>query len=229
MVSIGLLKPEQRRGMVIGTWDARPGYGDLIPGSNDWSTNQQAIETMIASSDHIADYWGADRTAPPPLHADDCLADFMGTSRDPFADGYSPFGTQDDGLVGYADYRGYVGPVAVNTTYDANDLWTDDTYWGAFCSEIDAGRPVELYVDSDADGGADHYITAYGYDPAAKQYIGYDPSSSGEKRYDFARNAPGQAFGLRGATFLDMVPEPATVVLVGSGVVLGLAGRRNRR
>jgi hypothetical protein len=217
-------------GMIVGYWDSS-GFGNLIPGSNDWSTNQAAIETMIASPDHIVDYWGADRVPPPPLHADDCVADFMHASRGPYADGYSPFSMQDNGLAGYAEYCGYLGSTALNTTYDENDSWADDTYWNAFLAEINAGRPVELYTDSDADGNPDHFVTAYGYDAQAKQYICHNPSSPGEKRYDFARAAPGQAFGLRGSTSFIPVPEPATLALLALGglPLLARAGGRRRK
>ena len=41
--------------MVFGYWDAH-GYPDLIPGSNDWETNQDNIKNSIASEGHINDY-----------------------------------------------------------------------------------------------------------------------------------------------------------------------------
>ena len=42
-------------GMIVGYWDAH-GYDNLIPGSNDWAANTQAIKDMIASPGHIRDY-----------------------------------------------------------------------------------------------------------------------------------------------------------------------------
>jgi len=214
-------------GMIIGYWDAN-GYGNLVPGSNDWATNQTAIETMIASAEHIADYWGTD--ADPPLHTDNSVADFMHTSRDPFADGDSPFSRQDDGLVGYSVYSGYVWATAANTTYIENDLWDDGTYWNDLCAEIDANRPVELYVDKNADGTPDHFVAVYGYDDATGQCIGYDPSdATGEKRFDFTPVAPGQAYGVRGSTFFAPTPEPATLALLGVGAAVAGLSRYFRR
>jgi len=81
--------------MLLGYWDAH-GYPSLIPGSNDWNTNQTIIKNAIASPGHISDYalydgvndygWEDPYTDmseinPGGTHVDDCLADFMGTSR----------------------------------------------------------------------------------------------------------------------------------------------------
>ncbi len=81
--------------MLFGFWDAH-GYSNLIPGSNDWSTNETNIKNSIASPGHITDYalyndvddygWSDPYTDiseinPSSAHADNCLADFMGTSR----------------------------------------------------------------------------------------------------------------------------------------------------
>ena len=207
-------------GMIVGYWDAN-GFGDFIVGSNDWATNQAAIEAMIASAEHVADYWGTDE--PAPHHADNCLADFMDTSVDPLTNGWTAFGRIDDGLEAYAAYVGYAASTAGNTTYVG---WSDDAYWNAYMAEIDAGRPVELHVDSDGDGNeADHCVAGYGYDTATGDYLFLDPNDTGEQRRAFTAMAPGQAFGLRGATTFIPMPEPATLALVGGGLAMVLAGR----
>lgn len=150
-------------GMVIGYWDAH-GYPDLIEGSNDWTTNRTGVQAMIASAGHIEDYWPTpDREPPPPLHADDCLADFMRCSQDPRGQGQSFENQQYTGLVGYAQYCGY-GDAVGGWQYFGG-------LWDRLVTEIDADRPMELYVDKNGDAAGDHFVTAIGYrcegDPAA--------------------------------------------------------------
>jgi hypothetical protein len=210
-------------GMVLGYWDGR-GFGSLVVGSNDWSANQTNIQNMIATPQHIEDYVGTDDPSP---HADNCLADFMDTSVDPNADGFTSYGRVDNGLEDYAAWRGYGAADATNTTYDVNALWDDGTYWDLFRAEIDAERPVLFNADSDADGTADHCVAGIGYDDATGEYIYLDPNASGPQRAAFARAAGGQSFGLR-ATTVFAAPEPATLALVGGGVALALAGRYMR-
>jgi hypothetical protein len=206
-------------GMVVGYWDAN-GFGNLIVGSNDWTTNMTGIRNMIASPEHIADYEGPD--APAPRHANNCLADFMGTSFDPLPDGETSSGRVDNGLADYAAYVGYAASTAASTTYVD---WSNDTYWNAYKAEIDARRPVVLHADSNGDGTSDHYVAGYGYDADAKTYVFLDSNSPGQKQADFTAVAVGQDWGLRGATTFIPLPEPATLALVGGGLGLALAGR----
>jgi len=210
-------------GMVVGYWDAH-GFGDFIVGSNDWATNGAAIAAMIASPEHVADYWDTDE--PGPYHPDNCLADFMGTSVDPLPNGETAFSRIDDGLEDFAAYVGYTPSTADNTQYVD---WSDDAYWNAYIAEIDAGRPVVFFVDLDGDGtDAEHCVTGYGYDTATEEYLFLDPNDTGEQRRAFTAMAAGQPFGLRGVTTFIPMPEPATLALVGGGLGLALAGRMLR-
>ena len=162
-------------GMVIGYWDAH-GYPNMITagdGTNSWSTNQAAVKAMIASSGHIADYWGVDD--PPPHHSDDCVADFMLTSRDPRPDGATFENQIHTGLIGYANYTGYTNAVG-NWRYFG--LGYSGGLWGQFRSEIDSGRPMVLYVDSTGDGTSDHFVPAFGY-----RYDGNDPTNPTNPQY----------------------------------------------
>lgn len=222
-------------GMIIGYWDGH-GFPNLITdgdGTASWTTNQDAVKAMIASADHMRDYvghgTGMDRaaTSDDPFHADDSLADFMDASAGPvLADGESYANRQPDGLAGYAAYRGYPGATAAYVALDEASLWSAGTYWTALMDEIDAGRPVELHVDTDGNNVGDHYVTVFGYDDAGL-YGCWDTHDHLEHWYDFA--APGQAYGVAGmVTFA--APEPATLTLMGSGLVLALVvGRRRPR
>jgi hypothetical protein len=194
-------------GMIIGYWDAR-GYANLVDGSNDWDTNQQGVKDMIASPGHIADYTGTpDRSeTSQELHPDDCVADFMYASRSLYglADGQSNFKWQDDGMKAYAAHRGY-GQASSDYVYYSS-------LWDVLVAEIDAGRPVELYVDSGDDGGADHFVTAFGYDSgdagSPRRYVCYNTYDHAAHWYEFAPVGPGQPWGVRAGTWFDPGPLP---------------------
>ena len=220
-------------GMVTGYWDAH-GYPDLIPGaSNTWygnpsdwpggDSNRDPVHAMIASAGYFADYWPTpDRTPPPPLHADDCLADFMWTSRYPMGQGWSYDSMQGVGLTDYAKYRGY--------PYATSGYSYFDGLWAVLVGEIDANRPMEFYVDRSADGIPDHFVTVVGYDdtPGALQYRAYNTYDLDMHWYSFDVVASGRAYGVESGTTFNPLPEPATMALLALGGAL-LAFRRNRR
>jgi hypothetical protein len=206
-------------GMIIGYWDAH-GAPNLIPGSNDWTTNQSAIQNMIASPGHIRDYVPTpDRVATPqdPYHADDCVADFCGASRAPWGYGWSGFEAQATGLWGYAEHCGY-NQYTVSQDYygvDGSALWNEVT------AAIDAGHPLELLVDSNGDAATDHFVTVVGYDVVSgqKRYGCRDTwvSSGTNIRWeDFGPLTFGKEWGVYGATFFSLpVPEPSTIAGLG--------------
>lgn len=213
-------------GMLIGFWDGQ-GFERLIPGSNDWDTNRQAIREVIASPGHVADYVPTP-DAPPPHHADDCLADFCRASRDPQEYGWSNFGKQDDALRLYAEFRGYDRYEVSQARYYSGGVWD------GFMAEIDAGRPVEFLVDTNGDGKTDHFVTAVGYEalPGERRYGCYDtrPSTGHDVRWcDFQLLGQGNRWGVYGATFFQLIPEPPTLALAAMGAVVLLACLRTRR
>lgn len=192
-------------GMIIGYWDSL-GYANLIAGSADWYSNRQAVKDMIASPGHVRDYVPTlDRVATPtdPYHADDSVADFNQTSRDPKAYGWSSFGMQDNGLMDFSAFRGYAAS-ARNKTY------FDDTFWTWYVAEIGAGRPVEFLTDSNADGLTDHFVTAIGFDntPGAWRYGYFDTYDHTIHWSDFAPPLSGRSFGVYGGTSYDPGPLP---------------------
>jgi hypothetical protein len=203
-------------GMVMGYWDGQ-GYEDLVTGSNSWATNEANVKAMIASQEHYDDYWDAD--APPPHHADNCVADFMGTSRDPKGNGQTAENNLYFGMVEYAKYRGYE---------HANGWYSPfGGLWDIFVAEIDADRPMVFAVDTNGDGDANHCVTVFGYDDTdgAERYYYYDPNYLDDQR-DAAFQPVGHTFGISSGTWFNPVPEPATIGLLAVGSAVRVLRRR---
>jgi hypothetical protein len=217
--------------MIIGYWDDH-GYPNLITagvGTNSWTTNQQGVKDTIASPGHIRDYVPTPDRVPPeppdppdPYHDDDSVADFMGASRDPLGLGWSYENLQCVGMVDYAKYCGY--PYAHGFYAYFGGLWD------IFVAEIDAGRPMEFFVDTDGDNTASHFVTAIGYDdtPGALQYYCYDTYDHTEHPYAFARKAKDQLYGIESGSWFNPIPEPATLALLGLGGLGLILGRKRR-
>lgn len=184
-------------GMMMGFYDIN-GYGgaayDLVPGGTaELSTfgDPSAIaNNTIASSQHIRDYYvayGQGGNDPNPYgHANNCLADFMETSKDSagntdggttiywFNDG-RPFTYQDalnygvsgtSGMYGIGEWATYLGynyeslfNQGIDTAYPPFGMTFAD-----FKAEIDAGRPMLLHVEG-------HTMLAYGYMNPSTVYL----------------------------------------------------------
>jgi hypothetical protein len=227
-------------GMVIGYYDAH-GYPNLVPGaSNTWydnpsdwpsgDSNRDPVHAMIASAGYFADYWGVD--APLPHHADNSVADFMRTSRDPLPDGSTYENKILSGLIGYANYVGYM---------DAGGGWDDrgsgysGGVWAQLLSEIDSNRPMVLYVDSTGDGVSDHFVAAVGYrydgndptNPISPEYRAYNTYDHNLHWYGFRAPSSSYEYGVTSGAWFQ-IPEPTTALLLGLGAVV-VAFRTNRR
>jgi len=193
--------------MVIGYWDGN-GFPDLVPGSA--STQTTAVNNMMSSSGNYNDYCLPLDYSPGPLlsdkselpvgdeHPNDCVADLMRTSQSYYSNyyGWSWYSDMDNAM------QGYVSMVAPHYTATVvNQPWGTFT-WNSFRAEIDAGRPVVLLVDTDGDGGTDHFVTAYGYrdDGGTNQYACRDTWDTGIHWYNFAQMASGRPWGIYGAT-----------------------------
>ncbi len=209
-------------GMVIAYWDAQ-GFVDLIPG--DGSTQTASANNMMASVEHYNDYALplddntirfptvlADKSEPGEKpHDSNCLADFIHTSwsLDDLRYGWSFLYTNDD-------YRGMHGGMALYTTHANNnylptassEYWAKNiitfTYgWNKYKQEIDAGRPVILGVDSNADGVNDHFVCGIGYSESdsAKKYICYNTWDTITHTYAFVPIEYGVEFSVGYAAF----------------------------
>lgn len=197
----------------------------------------------------------------------DCIADFAGTSRNGVNNPatYGPTdntnggtkmwyysggsagtlvaGRQYDDLAwGIKDYVEYKGGTATVSPY----TWADFT-WAMYTSEIDNNRPVLLGVDSDGDGGSDHFAVGFGYDPSSTEYLAYSEwgnygefYGSNSSRYETWQTSTGgspQSWGVTTAITIGNVtgagggttPEPSAVGLLLLGAVLFLQRRSTHR
>lgn len=178
-------------GMVIGYWDSQ-GFDDLIPG--DASTQSSDVQQAIASGgssasamspeQHYEDYARPEDdygplqdddyiTAGRPPHTDNCIADFMKTSRSsaPYELRYG-WSWSNYILSAFSDYVTMISPdyTPSGTQYSFSTMTFDTVK-----TEIDNGRPMVFLVDSDGDGTTDHFVTVIGYDDGPpQQYIYYD-------------------------------------------------------
>lgn len=193
-------------GMLLGYYDAH-GFPDLIPG--DASTQTPAVDQAIASHGtgaeprHYEDYalpkdnGGSiqpDRSQHPDgaRHADDCLADLMGTSRSALGLAY---GWSYTNRLGPA-VRAYVASTCPSASVAFADYFIyysgpRELTFAVFQAEIDAGRPMVLCVDSDGDGAIDHAVLGIGY----RETAGYPEYACLDTWYRSVRWAPFQVEG----------------------------------
>ncbi len=173
-------------GMMMGYYDyncyGMKSYQDLVPGGPAPMTGTPDVEAVIASSEHISDYYvvyGATGDPNPGGHADNCLADFMGTSQDAcgntdggtafwFWEDCSRFTSADAVAVGVAGCDGTYG-LGTYVEFAGYSHVTGSLYYqriheecpGGFTfddykSEINAGRPVMIHV-------LGHSMLGFGY------------------------------------------------------------------
>ena len=211
-------------GMIIGYWDAH-GYPNLIPGNNDWATNQTAIQNVIASPGHVRDYVPTpDRvaTVSDPYHTDDSLADFTGCSRDPLDWGASYLSMQPAGLSAYMNYCGYHGAHTGFSSYNS--------IWYMLTTQIDKGDPVQLMVDSNADGTVDHFITGIGYDTVngVEEFAAYNTWDFNVHWYPLVPVSVGVPFGAYAISFMTPPPVPEPTLLMPLALLITLWHRKQR-
>jgi len=202
--------------MVFGYWDG-VAYPDFFPG--DASTQTAAVTDRIASAGHIADYAPTpDRVPPPAYHADDSIADFLLTSRDPSRHGSTAPANIPPGMEDYASWVGYT----------ASNAWADNWSsftWAEFTNEIDNDRPMVFGVDTDGNGETDHSVPVFGYrtDPG-NQFACYTTWSEnpGVHWFDWQGMSAGDPWGIYqgryfrpvsgspdlAGTYTNVTPEP---------------------
>jgi uncharacterized repeat protein (TIGR02543 family) len=203
-------------GMVVGFYDMN-GFDDLIPGSA--ATQTSAVDQIIASGGddsspnppgselHYEDYARPQDYSPTLLpddyitssrtpHSDDSIADYMDTSKSTRSNYYGWSWSSD------------MGPAFVDLVNQQNSSYSSGytqynfptLNWSILTNEIDAGRPMVFLVDSNGDGGTDHFVTVIGYrDSPSLQYASWDTWYTNVRWENFAQMGTGVPWGIWGA------------------------------
>jgi len=219
-------------GMVLGFWDGH-GFPDLIPG--DASTPTAAVYQAIASHGtaanpgHYQDYaspkdsGGAIKPDKSELpvgdeHQSDSVADFMQTSWsvDGLAYGWSYTNMVGPAFTGFAQLR-VPGVTATATDYYTGSYGSWAFTFAVLQQEIDAGRPMVLFVDSDGDGSTDHAVAGIGYRETSgyPEYACWDTWSTAMRWQRFRDVSSSYAWGVSGGTALSLTagtPPPVVDV-----------------
>jgi len=216
-------------GMVIGYYDGQ-GYQDLIPG--DASTQTGDVNQAIASGgtssnpnppgseEHYEDYARPQDSWPTMLtddyitqgrtaHTDNSIADYMHTSKSTHNNYY---GWSWSNHIGPA-FTSYVNQqnAGYNPGYTSYYMSGGSLTWNVLTTEINNGRPMVFLVDTDGNGGTDHFVTIVGYrDTPALQYGCLDTWSppSSIRWENFQAIASDVPWGIWGGWSFSLVPPP---------------------
>lgn len=215
-------------GMVVGFYDGR-GFPDLFDG--DASIQTWEVLTGIASQgdgvrgegeqQHYEDYAlpkddeapaaipDSSETYPDGCHVSNSIADFMHTSWS--ADG-NLYGWSWSSMT-ISAFTSYVSLRNPDYIASAKQYWmiNNTLTWDLVKQEIDNNRPMAFLVDTDGDGGTDHFVTVIGYSDGPPQQYGCLDTwfPFGAVRWcDFAIMASGVDWGIHsGWTFSMENPE----------------------
>jgi len=170
-----------------------PDYA-LYNGINDSQTDQ--IEPDMSDPAVVA----AQGIEP---HVDNCLADFMGTSRSflGLRFGLTWSVNIGPGVEDYFEYKGY--------TADAELFQWGQFSWADYVNSISQGSPVLFGVDSgdsdgDATGVVNHSVIGIGYDLSTRSYAIYDTWDWSVHWYEFQNVNSQEAWGIGEAVFVDV-------------------------
>ncbi len=205
-------------GMIVGYWDGN-GFPNLVEGS---ATTQTAdVNDMIASDhgsavcnsaylDHYRDFSCPRDDGSPDViqdlselggyHELNCVADFMQTSWSSESNKYG-WSWYSDGPPSFIDYIDFIAPEYEGTAQN----YAFYTYsWEQYKAQIDAGKPVMLLVDTDGNGGTDHFIVGYAYDDVAMKYGCRNTWDGNIHWYDWRIISSGSPWGIYGITTFDI-------------------------
>ena len=227
-------------GMVIGYYDTH-GF-NLIPG--DATTQTAAVDQAIASEDspgnpqHYEDYsepMDTGQSSPLPdrselpdgdEHISNCVADFMETS---FSSRGNFYGWSWSSDIGNA-FMEYV--ISTNPSYAPSYAMYVSTNltWNVLTTEIDANRPMVFLVDTDGNGGTDHFVTVIGYRDSLgyPEYACLDTWSSTIRWEPFEYMAAGTPWGIWGGWCFGLTvsgPDVPSTSVWGLVLILSLFGR----
>lgn len=212
---------------ILGYWDLN-GY-DLLFDATGWEDIRLTsnVQEEISSTAHNAKYDSTPDNTTLPVPADTSIADFFHTSENPLTTGSSYLKYSDDAFTKYAAYRGYDDWTSWYEMFNVTFTWED------LLAEIDNGRPMMFFVDSDGDGWADHFVPVFGYDDEESLFAFYDVWGEDEDDISWASFLGiqnGREWGIAYAIFIAPgtpdaapVPEPFSATYVFFGLVLGLA------
>ncbi len=219
-------------GMLCGYYDTH-GFPNLIPG--DASTQTVAVNKAIATTEHYNDYalpkddvgpLQPDKSELPAgdEHSDNCIADFMKTSRSIIQNNYG-WSKGVDIKPSWENYVANFAPeyIAAATQYYYNDI----PIWDTLVSNIDKNKPMLLLVDTNLDGFTDHFVIANGYkiENDIKYYGCFNTWTVNQSWYEFAKMASGVSWGVaRCYTFSihNKLPVPAGTISGPPNVCIGM-------
>jgi hypothetical protein len=210
-------------GMIFGYWDYH-GYSNLFAaqGSNVYLTSN--VQNEISSPQHIAANYPSFYipTYPVPGPNNTSIADWVGTS----GSGESSATNARTSIAGYASYKRYAFQTA-NVRFSS--------LWNSLVNNINQGRPMLFFVDSDSNGVFDHAVPAFGYDDRGGGnlwYACYTTANEDETPvwFQYRAEAPGINYGVYGAIEIvpPPIPEPATCTFLALGLLHLCYTRRKR-
>jgi hypothetical protein len=154
-------------GMIAGYYDSH-GFPNLMPG--DASTQTSEVDNAIASDGYYYDYCLPDDSYTPVQadkselpagdeHIDDCIADFMGTSRSIKGNIY---GWSLPGDIKPA-WENFISNLAPDYVGIGRDYPFSSFPWDSLVSNVDRNHPMIFLVDYTGDGVYDHFVCVIGY------------------------------------------------------------------